>query len=176
MIESPREPSPSRRRLLKVAVVGFAGLQVAQLAAGPYRLWPFCAYDMFALREGPTHGALAVELVDDAGQRVLVAPGNVLPLEFFRAAAVIERVFVRGDEPGKQALAASILDSLARKPWSSFDEVWASARPTAGRHFVRLRLVRLTQSIELGPHGAALVNGRAERLYDYTLTTRGTSS
>jgi hypothetical protein len=173
---APSEPAlcRSRRRLLKVAVAGFALLQVGQLFAGPYRVWPFCAYDMFALREGSHHVTLAVTLEDDAGQWLVAAPGRVLPLEFFRAAAILERVFMRGtDEAQKSRLAARILADLNERPWSTFDEVWAPVRPADGRRLVRMQLLRLEQGIDRGARGVKLSRRRAEVIYDSGATTGG---
>jgi hypothetical protein len=169
--------TPTRRWRLKVAVVGFAILQAGQLLAGPYRVWPFCAYDMFAFRANSSSTALVIELVDDAGYRVSVPPGKVVPLEFFRATTLFDRTFVRDtDDTRKQRLAARILRSLEEAPWSGFDEVWSSERPRPGRRFVGLRVVRLEQSVTLSPAGAALTVQGKHLLYEYTRPPSGTSS
>jgi hypothetical protein len=158
-----------RRKLMKSLVVAVVLLQLGQLFAGPYRVWPFCAYDMFALRSASPHAALVVELTDDAGERALVAPGNVAPLEFFRAAAVVERALVRGSDTAlKERVAARLLRQLELAPWSGFDEVWPAARPHPGRHFVRLRVLRVLQIIARTPQGGAALHTHETRvLYDY---------
>ena len=151
-----------RRRVL---LTGFGVLALIQIlqplwgVTGARRLWPFCAYDMFAFRVSQPTRTLRVVLEDDAGDKTMVAPGNVLPMEFFRAAGVIDSIYRRGhDEQKKQQLARDILARLEDEPWRPFDETWHAARPRPGHRFVAFDVQEIEQEIRMTDRGAVLVD------------------
>lgn len=131
-----------------------------------YRLWPFCSYDMFAQRAVPRPRTLQVTLTDDRGDAVQVQPGNVLPVEFFRANELLYEVFVRGqDRQRKRQLASDILRRLNEEPWSAFDETWAARAAQKGRRFVSLEVELLEQGLLRAPRGLELVTLRREAVF-----------
>ena len=135
---------------------------------GARRLWPFCAYDMFAFRVREPTRTLRVVLEDDGGLKTTVAPGNVLPMEFFRATGVLDSVYRQGhDERKKEQLAQAILVRLADEPWSAFDETWRAARPRPGHRFVALDVEEVEQTLRVTGGGAELVELATRSLFHH---------
>lgn len=99
--------------------------------------WPWVPQNMFAHDLPDPVRRVVVALWDSQGGHVLVEPGNVLPVEFFRAQRMLIQVFAskaRGLE--RDAFALRLLARLNDRPWSAWDEVDAAARPRPGTRFV----------------------------------------
>jgi hypothetical protein len=153
---------------LVAGLIALVVAQVSQLFLDPTggSNWPLCSYNMFAYRyRGPTR-VVSVVLAQDDGTLIRTRPGNVLPIEFFRANALVKRVFVHQDNLRmKDLLSSSILDRLRDPHWAAFDEVWAPVRPNAGQNFTGLAVDVLDVLIDERdrPVGVAVVG--AKRLY-----------
>ncbi len=159
------------RGLLKLAMLGFFVVQASQLFVGAFGWrngWPLCSYDMFALRVAPPHSTVSVVLTDDRGARQRVHPGNVLPLEFFRAMALVNRTYLsHADEATRERLARVALSEL-RRSWPAFDEVWAAARPEPGHNFVGIAFYVERQVLSKTGRGVRLRTEAERLLYSYT--------
>lgn len=99
--------------------------------------WPLSSYDMFSRTWPSTIRVARVRLVDDRGAEMQVWPGNVIPLEFFRANALIQDAET-WDPERRRRFYEAILEELNRGGWSGFDETWEAASPAPGARFVSL--------------------------------------
>ena len=129
--------------------VAVLALILARLAVTVFdwNAWPLCSYDMFS-RTWPTELAvLRVHLSDDAGGEQIVWPGNVVPLEFFRANAILAESAAWA-EPRRSTFFDTLLDRLNAGGWPAFDETWAAAVPPPGRRFVAMRVERHVVQLE----------------------------
>ena len=143
--------SGSLRPRTRALLLGLSALFVAtQLAAtlGWYRQWPFAPYDMFAWRGSPIAQVWVVELVASDGTIREADPGNVVPLEFFRARALVRELVDPRSGIDRDALVDKLLERLNRRGWIAFDETWPAIRPEGAVRFVDarfgLRTVRLS--------------------------------
>ncbi|MFI9157782.1 hypothetical protein ACIGXI_37720 [Kitasatospora aureofaciens] len=102
--------------------------------------WPFCAYNMFTYELPDRWQQFRVVLHDSAGGVTgPVDPWPLLPVEFFRVVAIMNRMFfVNEDAELRTRFCARTLDLLNRTSWADFDEVRASFRAPAGAEFTAL--------------------------------------
>jgi hypothetical protein len=138
--------TPRRRRWLTVAFCAFFIVQLAQVLTPvmpALKLWPFCPYNLFAFRINLREVQyFQVILREDDGVTQTVAPGHVVPMEFFRANGILINVFWLGKDKARQdAIARTLLDHLNKHPWPEFDETYPAARPRPGHRFVGLDIV-----------------------------------
>lgn len=138
-------PTPRARWVLSLSLAVFFGIQAAQLPLSLFfskDLWPFAPYIMFSYLQPPSMRRPHLVLHDSSGRSQLVEPGNVLPIEFFRASILLRAVYAPESDPRlKIELARAMLARLREVPWGAFDEVWAAARPSPGATFTRLEVV-----------------------------------
>ncbi|WP_441288416.1 hypothetical protein ACSRUE_41715 [Sorangium sp. KYC3313] len=132
------------RWALSVSLAVFFGIQAVQLPLSLFfgkDLWPFAPYSMFSYLQPARMRRPHVVLHDSSGRTQLVEPGHVLPIEFFRANALLRSTYSPQSDPRpKVELARAILTRLRQGPWDAFDEVWAAARPSPGATFTRLEV------------------------------------
>jgi|GEM_PF-2321904 len=115
---------------------GWVVRQLLQTLANRPR-WPWVPQNMFAHDLADPVRRLVVALWDSHGNHVLVEPGNVLPVEFFRAQRMLLQVFApESDDQHKDEFAQRLLARLNDRPWRAWDEVDASARARPGTRFV----------------------------------------
>lgn len=104
--------------------------------------WPLCSYDMFSYPLAARFPQPRVQLCDDEGSTALMPVYGLLPVEFFRAVAIIDDVFYECQDASlKERFAESIVHRLNTRPWRAFDEVRASVRPRTARGWTGFRLV-----------------------------------
>lgn len=107
--------------------------------------WPLCSYDMFSYPLASRFPQPRVQLCDDEGSTPLMPVYGLLPVEFFRAVAIIDDVFYEcRDEALKERFAETMVHRLNTRPWRAFDEVRASIRPRSPRGWTGFRLVDVT--------------------------------
>jgi hypothetical protein len=104
--------------------------------------WPWCSYNMFSYRKRATAQQLRTRLITERGSIVGPAdPWGLLPLEFFRVVALLERLFfTEDDQAARERFCRQTLDRLNRRPWGGWDEVKAALVVPAGERFVALEL------------------------------------
>jgi hypothetical protein len=120
------------------------GLSAAQLAAtiADRNVWPISAYNVFNFRPGIRFVDFEVALTDTEGARFLVHPGRTMPLDFFRANAILRDRFVIRTEPGVQfQLASLILRTLNERTWHAWDERYEAASTLTEHDFRVFELV-----------------------------------
>jgi hypothetical protein len=153
--------SAGGRALLASLALAFAAVQLACTATGTSP-WPFAAYDMFDYLATRTVPTWIVVLVQDDGVEREVYPGNVVPVEFFRANALFRELFGRTPTAiDREAVVERLLARLNQGGWPAFDETWPAAVPEAGTRFVDLRVVVRVVRLEPTADGAL-----AERISD----------
>jgi hypothetical protein len=152
-----------RHRLRSLALFVFPAFFLIQFAQifGPVaprlRIWPFCPYDMFAFPTDYNVIYHRIVLTEADGTQQVVDPGNVLPVEFFRANVLFALLFGSGsdrrmqrwygvgrDENLKRTICQAALRRLNSDPWRAFDETFAAARPRsrgAAARFVAMTVV-----------------------------------
>lgn len=107
--------------------------------------WPFCSYDMFSYPLGTRIPQPRVELRDELGTTDPLPVYGLLPVEFFRAVAIIGGVFYADtDDQAKDRFAAGMLRRLNERPWPAFDERHASIRPRTAQGWTGMRLLGVT--------------------------------
>ena len=130
--------------------------------------WPFCSYNMFNFVTPLQTKIIRVALhLDDGGQQ-LVAPGNILPLEFFKANSLIVNVYgVSADERRKEQLSEMILRRLNSDPWPAFDETYRAARAPHGSKYVGFDLVLNAEDYSQYKYGEELRPTAQTVFYSY---------
>lgn len=104
--------------------------------------WPFCTYDMFSYPLDTRFPQPRVQLRDELGTTDVMSVYGLLPVEFFRAVAIIDDVFYECEDTElKDRFAERMLCRLNERPWRAFDEVRASIRPRTARGWMGLRLL-----------------------------------
>jgi hypothetical protein len=130
--------------------------------------WPFCSYDLFSFLPTEARTRLIVAMYEDDHTVQTVSPGNILPLEFFRANHLIADVyFYPGNAKRKIAFAAYILDQLNNAPWIAFDETYAAATPQSGRRFVGFDLLAETTSTFAAKKNEPIPEASVDLLFSY---------
>lgn len=116
--------------------------------------WPFCSYNVFSRVRPLQSQTLKARLYEEDGSLRLVNVWELLPLEFFRAISVIQKVYIEGNNQEAQTqLAQYILHTLNTSPWNNFDQTYPSARPTSrfvGMEILRVEVDLHTPKEELG--------------------------
>jgi hypothetical protein len=87
--------------------------------------WPLCNYNMFSSIPSDRTAAIEVSLSDMADGHVIVDPGNLFPVEFFRARGFMWSVLTGEDKAIKNRFCAAILDFINQRKWRAFDEIMA---------------------------------------------------
>lgn len=140
--DGSRMTSRSRRVLLLLAACFFAA-QLWQTVRNQ-STWPLCSYNMFSRLAPLDMDTLQARLSLASGARVSVNAWEVIPLEFFRAAHLVQRVYMNpSPEETRAALAALLIRLLNESPWGGFDQTYPApplAAPVVGLAFVRVRL------------------------------------
>lgn len=107
---------------------------------------------------------LKVVLFDLNGNEEVVDPGQVLPVEFFKARSIIARVFFgKTEQTTKDNFAKAILARLSGHPWSGFDETFAAAKM---RDPVRLQIEAWKLDLHNRDHEFGFRLLKRIRLYD----------
>ncbi len=170
-VPGSRSLSPATRWALALSLVVFFIIQAVQLPLALFHgtgLWPFSPYTMFAFQPPPRSSRFHVVLHESSGRTQLVEPGNVLPIEFFRANALLRLTYSPGGDGRRQAeLARVMLTRLRESPWEAFDEVRAAARPSPGAVFTRLDIVVCEWDLERYRYGAGYRPECAPPLFSY---------
>ena len=116
--------------------------------------WPFCSYDMFSYPLGARFPQPRVQLADMLGTTDPLPVYGLLPVEFFRAVAIVDDVFYEpSDTELQDRFAARMLRRLNQRPWHGFDERRASIRPRTSQGWTGLRLLDVT--IDLADYSPA---------------------
>ncbi|MFK7824917.1 MAG: hypothetical protein AB8G05_12215 [Oligoflexales bacterium] len=124
------------RAMIGVSFLVFGLVQTMQLC-DEYKLgWPFSPYDMFAKPVGISGIYYKLTLIDSTGESLVVLPGNALPVEFFVANAIFNKVYGYGkDENQKQQLAKLVLKHV-NSPWSPFQGFYRTAISPNRKEFI----------------------------------------
>lgn len=159
---------PRRTRLALLSGLGIVlAIQLAQTLRDRSP-WPLCAYNMFNRTLPLRFATMRVRLHDGSGAAFIVDPGEMLPLEFFRARSIMQDVFYAGnDERQKALLAAWMLRNLNERPWRAFDETFAAARPSEGARFVKLDVLVWGLDVSRMTAGAPLTPFEESSLFTY---------
>lgn len=141
-----------------------------------YHFWkeqdnfPFTSHGLFNSLSTPETELLRFVVHDNQGGRVMVDPGRVIPIEWYRAIGLAENVWVLDEDPRrKEQVAQLLLNRLNDAPWHAFDETYASVRPEPGRRFVGLEMLILHFDLDQYRYGQQLNPLREERVFRYWL-------
>lgn len=130
--------------------------------------WPIPAQNMFSHLVPAAAKRLMVVLHDSKGGESVHFPYRVLPVEFFRAQRLLQRVYIESEDLTNQVnFAGALLHRLNCRPWSGFDEMDASARPGTGTQFVGcdLVLMEFTLTARAGRDPLACLGRRLATLF-----------
>lgn len=109
-----------------IFLVGLLSLQVTATIFNR-NFWPISSFNVFSGASGGDVWILKAILVDETGEETAVDPGRTLPVEFFKARSIYQRVFVSGTAQQKEEFATRLLARLHVKGWYGFDETLPSA-------------------------------------------------
>jgi hypothetical protein len=89
--------------------------------------WPISSFNVFSSTPKDIWVLKAV-LIDGQGEETAVDPGQTLPVEFFKARSIYQRVFLsQTPQLEKDRFVARLLKRLQEQPWVGFDETMAPA-------------------------------------------------
>lgn len=97
-----------RETLIKLVLLFFC----IQLAHSIFNVnnWPFCSYNMFNHLAPLQVNVIKVKLYESTGGEKIVEPGNILPIEFFRANRLISKVYISSNnKTNKERLSQIII-------------------------------------------------------------------
>ncbi|MEM7278935.1 MAG: hypothetical protein AAF385_12490 [Pseudomonadota bacterium] len=139
------------------------GLSAAQVAAtiADRNVWPISAYNVFNFKPGQKFVDFEIGLTNKAGRQMLVHPGRTMPLDFFRANAIVRDRFVLRPDPITQArLSRLMIQRLNGDAWYGWDERFAPAR--SDEPFRRLEVFAVLHETD------SMRNVQRTSLYVYT--------
>lgn len=108
--------------------------------------WPFCSYDMFSDVSSRRHWQLEVVLLDSLGNQETIEAAQVLPIEFFRANRILQKVFSEKNSEEQREFTRRILMRIRASCWGDTDEVLGcpQTRNPVAFH-LQARLIDLSQ-------------------------------
>lgn len=125
--------------MMVYVVVMAAQLVCSALNISP---WPLMAYNFFANEPVGSTSHYRFVLTQSDGSENEVEPGHLVPIEFFKAASFVNRaLLLRDSEAERTELLRKLVRQAERRPWHSFDEVWASAPTEQLRNVRRIQWV-----------------------------------
>lgn len=155
----------SSKLMLSVLLVGFFAAQLAHTVMDENQ-WPLCSYNMFNFVPELRSQVMRFVLVEEGGRRQEVEPGQVLPIEFFRATSLCYEVYLVPEwRDRREVFSRQLLDRLNAAPWHAFDETYAAARPRKGGRFIGLRVVARTEEYDEFP--LRRPQGEVSRIYSF---------
>jgi hypothetical protein len=111
-------------------MIFYGAVLIAQLVCSILNVspWPLMAYNFFANEPVGSTSHYRFVLIQTDGSEREVEPGKLVPIEFFKAASFVNRALLKYDGEAERAeLLRNLMRQAQRRPWHSFDEVWASA-------------------------------------------------
>jgi hypothetical protein len=134
---------PFTRGALILGALAFFAVQLACTLRNQ-NAWPFCTYNMFSRLAPLDMDTLIAQLRLANGETREVNAWEVIPLEFFRAINLVQRVYLRDTSRAvRDGLAGFLVRALNTHPQRNFDQTYAApelSAPVVGLSLLRRRL------------------------------------
>lgn len=131
--------------ILNILLIGILSLNLICTISNT-NLWPFCSYNMFNFNVEKSISRLKISICEDTGECQIVNPGNILPIEFFRANRFFSSIYLKGSLNNE--FKKKVLLRLNNNPWGQFDEIMPAALPKYGNSFVDFQIIIQNISID----------------------------
>lgn len=87
-------------------------------------VWPVSSFNVFSHRTEVHFSRIFVLVRDSQGRTEMVSAAKLLPVEFFKADAIMRRIYLQhGNSWAKAEFARRTLDRLNHRKWAAFDEI-----------------------------------------------------
>lgn len=130
--------------------------------------WPFCSYNMFNTILPLKFTLYTAILTKADGSQQHEEVWKLLPVEFFKAYHMIEKIYIDGkDRKTQDTFSKNLLNRLNRDPWIRFDERFPSASSAHHEKFVAIEILTNEQDFTAYSAKKPLIPVKVGSVYKY---------